>query len=109
MSAMSYRDQWNLLRGPARVRGRAELANARRKKKKGAAASSSEEDTEDEEDLDPIESRKRRRKRTARRTKFYKVPVFYSILIYVHDFLIKIKNSVVDLKLFIEAPDPTFQ
>jgi hypothetical protein len=72
ISDMSYRDQWNLLRGPPRVRGRSELAAARRKKK-GTKDSSSEEDTGDEADLDPIEYRKRRRKRTARRTKFYKV------------------------------------
>ena len=69
-AAMSYRDKWNLLEGPARVLGPTEMGAARKKK---PVQSSEDSSADDEEDRDPIESRNRRRKRTARRTKFYKV------------------------------------
>ena len=74
IGAKSYRDRWNHLNGPAKVHGALDISVMKRRR--AAVPSSSDEmiGSDEEAALDPLQASKLRRKRNARRKKFYKVP-----------------------------------
>ncbi len=74
IGAKSYRDRWNQLQGPAKVHGALDISLMKRRR--AAVPSSSDEmiGSDEEAALDPLQASKLRRKRNARRKKFYKVP-----------------------------------